>query len=97
MTAEGDLLWQPSAARREKSHVTAFVAWLKRERGRDFASYDALWQWSIEDLEAFWQAVWDYFKVRSSTPYRCVLERREMPGAVWFPGAQLNYAEHALA
>ena len=97
MTAEGDLLWQPSAARREKSHVTAFMAWLKRERSRDFPSYDALWQWSIDDLEGFWQAVWDYFKVRSSTPYRCVLERREMPGAVWFPGAQLNYAEHALA
>ncbi len=97
MVAEGEMLWQPSAARRAKSHVTAFVGWLKRERGLSFGSYDDLWQWSVRDLESFWGAIWDYFHVRSSTPYTRVLERRGMPGAVWFPGARLNYAEHALA
>src|SRR4029077_8657478 len=97
MTTEGELLWRPSDARRAKSHVTAFVGWLERERGLRFESYDALWLWSVQELEAFWVAIWDYFQVRSSAPYTRVLERREMPGAVWFPGTRLNYAEHALA
>jgi acetoacetyl-CoA synthetase len=97
MTVAGDLLWTPSAARREKSHLTAFTRWLERERGLAFASYEALWRWSVQDLHSFWGAIWDYFQVRSSAPYTRVLGRREMPGAEWFPGAQLNYAEHALA
>jgi acetoacetyl-CoA synthetase len=90
-------IWTPSATRREKSHITAFTRWLERERGLKFETYDALWQWSVKDLDAFWGAVWDYFQVRSSVPYTRVLGRREMPGAEWFPGARLNYAEHALA
>jgi acetoacetyl-CoA synthetase len=97
MVVEGDLLWTPSAARREKSHLTAFNRWLNRERGLDFATYEALWQWSVRDLESFWGALWEYFQVRSSAPFTRVLGRREMPGAEWFPGAQLNYAEHALS
>ena len=97
MTAEGELLWRPSAARREKSHLTHFMSWLKRERGLSFDSYHDLWQWSVQDLEAFWAAIWDYFQVRSSAPYSQVLGRRGMPGAQWFPGSRLNYAEHALA
>jgi acetoacetyl-CoA synthetase len=97
MVREGELLWTPSPARREKSHLTAFTRWLERERGLRFDTYDALWQWSVQDIEGFWRAIWDYFGVRSSTPFTRVLGRREMPGADWFPGARLNYAEHALA
>ena len=96
MISEGDLLWTPSAARRERSHITAFTRWLERERGLRFADYRALWQWSIEDLEGFWGAIWDYFGLRSSTSFERVLDRREMPGAVWFPGAHVNYAQRAL-
>ena len=95
--SEGDLLWTPSAARREKSHLTAFTRWLARERGLRFDTYAALWEWSVTDIESFWRAIWDYFGVRSSAPYTRVLGRRAMPGAQWFPGARLNYAEHALA
>jgi acetoacetyl-CoA synthetase len=97
MTGEGGLLWTPSEARRERSHLTAFTRWLKSERGLRFDTYEALWQWSVQDLESFWGAIWDYFQVRSSAPFARVLGRREMPGAEWFPGARLNYAEHALA
>jgi acetoacetyl-CoA synthetase len=97
MVMEGDLLWTPSAARREQSHLTAFNRWLNRERGLNFATYEALWQWSVRDLESFWGAIWEYFQVRSSAPFTRVLGRREMPGAEWFAGAQLNYAEHALS
>ena len=96
MVNEGDLLWTPSPQRVEKSHLTAFMRWLRKERGLHFASYEELWRWSVADLEGFWQAIWDYFKVESSTAYERVLADRRMPGAKWFPGARLNYAQHAL-
>ena len=97
MVKEGELIWTPSAARLERSHLTAFMRWLERERGLAFATYEQLWRWSVDDLESFWGAIWDYFAVRSSAPFERVLSRREMPGAQWFVGARLNYAEHALA
>jgi acetoacetyl-CoA synthetase len=93
---QGDLLWTPGPGRINKSYLTAFMRWLARERGRQFASYDELWQWSVTDLEGFWQAVWDFFEVKSSIPPERVLAERRMPGAKWFPGARLNYAQHAL-
>jgi len=92
---EGELLWTPSAERIAGAHLTHFVGWLAA-RGQQFDSYAALWQWSVDDLEGFWGALWEYFGVRASHPYERVLGRRTMPGAEWFPGARLNYAEHAL-
>ena len=71
----------------------AYVRWLA-DRGHTFSSYDELWRWSIEDLEAFWASVWEYFEVKGT--YERVLGSREMPGAEWFPGARVNYAEHML-
>jgi acetoacetyl-CoA synthetase len=97
MLNEGELLWTPSSARVERAHVTAYMRWLARERNLHFADYAELWQWSVGDVAAFWQSIWDYFDVRSSAPYTAVLARSEMPGAEWFPGARLNYAERALA
>lgn len=96
MTAEGELLWTPSPERVEHANITDFVRWLRRERGLEFADYAALWRWSVDDLEAFWGACWDYFGVLASAPYERVLAQAEMPGAKWFPGARLNYAENAL-
>src|SRR5699024_10084334 len=55
-----------------------------------------LWKWSVNHIEAFWESVWEYFEVTSSTSYTSVLEGQSMPGANWFPGATLNYAEHIL-
>ncbi|HTS96052.1 MAG TPA: acetoacetate--CoA ligase [Streptosporangiaceae bacterium] len=93
---EGDLLWTPSAARIADTNLTAFMGWLKAERGLSFDGYHALWRWSVEDLAGFWQAIWDYSGVDASAPPERVLGRREMPGAEWFPGARLNYAQHVL-
>ena len=76
--------------------ITLYQQWLARERGLHFDSYDALWRWSTADLPAFWASIWDYFQIESPTPHHCVLEAAVMPGAVWFPGAQLNYARQAL-
>src|SRR4051795_2088812 len=63
-----------------------------RERG--FANYDELWRWSVEDLDGFWGALWDRYDIGKRGPN--VLVSREMPGAQWFPGTRVNYAEHAL-
>ena len=92
----GELLWTPGPERVRRANLTAFADWLARERGRRFADYSALWRWSVEDLEGFWQALWDYFRIESSAPHTRVLGRRSMPGAEWFPGARLNYAQHVL-
>jgi acetoacetyl-CoA synthetase len=92
---EGDLLWTPSAARLGRAQLTHYMQWLQ-ERGRRFESYEDLWQWSIDDLDGFWGSMWEYFDVRAAEPYERVLGRRSMPGAEWFPGARLNFAEHAL-
>ena len=73
------------------------MEWLARERGLIFGAYQDLWRWSVTDLGAFWSSIWDFFKVRSSRRYERVLARDTMPGASWFPGAELSYAEHALA
>jgi len=94
--SDGDLLWAPSPEQVAQANVTAFTGWLGRERGLHFDGYHALWRWSVTDLEGFWQAVWDYFGIAASSPPARVLGRRAMPGAQWFPGARLNYAEHVL-
>ena len=93
---EGDLLWTPGPDRASRANVTAFTRWLARERGLDFAGYDALWHWSVTDLDGFWQAVWDYCGIEASARPTAVLGIRTMPGADWFPGARLNYAQHVL-
>jgi acetoacetyl-CoA synthetase len=93
---EGDLLWTPGPDRIGRANVTAFIRWLASERGLDVDGYPALWRWSVTDLDAFWQAVWDYCGIEASAPPTAVLGRRTMPGAEWFPGARLNYAQHVL-
>jgi acetoacetyl-CoA synthetase len=93
---EGDLLWTPSAERVASTNLTAFTTWLGSERGLCFDGYHELWRWSISDLDGFWQAVWDYSGIESSAGPERVLGRRSMPGAEWFPGAHLNYAQHVL-
>jgi acetoacetyl-CoA synthetase len=91
----GDLLWTPSRERREGSQLASYLRWLARERGRSFADYAALWRYSDDELEDFWGSLWDYFELGPRS-FSSVLERRIMPGARWFPGAQLNYVERIL-
>ncbi|MFD9734242.1 acetoacetate--CoA ligase [Umezawaea sp. NPDC059074] len=94
--AEAELLWRPDPDRVADSRMAAFRDWLRAERGLDFADYAALWTWSTTDLEAFWGALAEFFAVAFHTPPTRVLASESMPGAQWFPGATLNYAEHAL-
>ncbi|MFN8185444.1 MAG: acetoacetate--CoA ligase [Gaiellales bacterium] len=90
------ILWRPTSEQAGATHLAGFVDWLESERGLRFAGYEQLWRWSVDELPAFWEAVWDYFEVRAHAPYRAVLGSRAMPGAEWFPGAELNYAEHVF-
>ena len=89
-------LWRPSPQRVSRARITDFLRWLARERGLVFADYEALWRWSVDDLEGFWSAVWQYFDIRASTPYARVLGSRAMPGAEWFSGARLNFADQVF-
>jgi len=88
------LLWQPGEELKAGSALAGYMAWLRDERGVAVETYDELWRWSVDDLDGFWASIWDYFDVRASVPSETVLGSREMPGAEWFPGAQLSYAEH---
>ncbi|HMM74371.1 MAG TPA: acetoacetate--CoA ligase [Gammaproteobacteria bacterium] len=96
MVNEGDLLWTPDAARVEATELTRYRRWLAAQRQLDFPDYESLRAWSVADIEAFWASIVDFFEIRFSAPYTRVLARREMPGAEWFPGARLNFAEHML-
>jgi acetoacetyl-CoA synthetase len=90
-------LWEPSAQLVERSRLTEFMRWLAAERGLVFGDYDELWSWSVDDLDAFWAAIWDFFDVQADGDRSPVLASRQMPGASWFPGTSLNYAEHVFA
>jgi acetoacetyl-CoA synthetase len=93
----GEVLWTPPPDVRSRSRIGAYLDWLAAEHGRMFEGYPDLWQWSVDDLDGFWTSVADWSGVRwHDRPERAVGERL-MPGTRWFPGATLNYAEHALA
>ncbi len=98
----GTPLWEPSARRIEQAAVTNYRSWLATERGLDLGDEAALWAWSVTELGPFWQSIWDFCAVegeRGDGPAlteRPALDGAGMPGAVWFPGARVNYAENAL-
>ena len=89
-------IWRPNPGQTPQPQIHAFTEFANKRSGQDLASYDDLWQWSVNDLEGFWGAVWDFFDVIADEPYTEVLADKSMPGATWFPGTRVNYAEHAL-
>ena len=96
MSTAPPILWHPDAERTERSTLTRYARWLATSRGLETGSYDELWRWSTSDLEGFWGSIWEFFELQASAPYERVLGSRTMPGAEWFPGARLNYAEHVF-
>jgi len=97
-TASGDetLLWEPSEELKQQATLTRYMQWLEREKGLYVRDQEELWHWSVSHLEDFWASIWDFFSVKASRPYTSVLADRKMPGAQWFPGAELNYAEQVF-
>jgi acetoacetyl-CoA synthetase len=91
------VLWEPTAEAVGDANVSRYMWWLERERGVVFRDYHSLWEWSVRELEVFWQSIWGFYDVQASSPYDAVLADARMPGARWFTGARLNHAEHVLA
>ncbi len=103
--ASGKVLWMPSSDFIRETQISKYIEWLNNMRGLNFQiSYDnpllnvkyynELWKWSVENLENFWETIWQFFGIISHEPYVKVLTSHSMPGAKWFVGAKLNYAEH---
>jgi len=90
-------LWEPPAELVERSRLREYMRWLAAERDVHVEDYEALWRWSVEDLEGFWSSIWDFFEVRADGSWERALGDRSMPGAEWFAGVSLNYAEHVFA
>jgi acetoacetyl-CoA synthetase len=97
VTSAPPVLWSPATDAFTSTRLGQFRTVCEERAGRPFPDYDALWRWSVSDgLEECWAAIWDFFDVVSGGPYEQVLDRRVMPGARWFAGATVNYAEHVL-
>lgn len=94
---ERTILWSPKPEDVRASRMYDFARWVEERHGLTLPGYEALHRWSVERLEDFWQDVWDYFGILSSARATEVLSSRDMPGARWFTGASLNYAENSLA
>ena len=92
-----EILWEPTAAAVESSNLTAYIDWLRAERGVDVTTYPELWRWSVDEVGAFWDSVLDYFGVEYDGERGPALATERMPGADWFPGLRINYAERAFA
>jgi len=92
------VLWTPSAEFRASTNLARYVEGLERTRGLRFSvdDYAALWQWSVDELDAFWLSIWEHFDVQADGTPSVALAERAMPGATWFPGVALNYAEHVF-
>jgi acetoacetyl-CoA synthetase len=89
-------LWEPDPVRAAASNLARFQRWAAEHHDAPTGDYAALHRWSVDDLDRFWTAVTTWFDVRFSAPPTTALADASMPGAVWFPGSRLNYAEHAL-
>ena len=93
----GRLLWQPSKERIESSNMYQFMQHVNERCGKSFSTYDELYRWSVLEIPDFWQALWDYGEVIHSAPFSKVVDdTAKLPGARWFEGARLNFAENLL-
>ena len=90
-------LWEPPRDARSRSRMGRFLAQMEEHYGVSLATHEAAWAWSIDHLDEFWGQVVDQFGIRFLNAPTAVLASRELPGARWFPGATLNYAEAVLA
>jgi acetoacetyl-CoA synthetase len=87
---------RPSGSAPHVPQIRLYQDWLREQRGLSFSHYNDLWQWSVTELDAFWQSIWDYFELQSPTPHSAALAHNVMPGAKWFPGAQTNYVQQVF-
>ncbi len=89
-------LWQPTQLEIDQSNLASYMQWLNTHKNLTFKDYQVLWEWSVQHIEEFWESLWAYFNIISSTPYQQVMSSHQMPGVQWFTGAKVNYAEHVF-
>ena len=90
-------LWQPSEERIKSTNMYRFMQFINQRFDRDFSDYNQLYQWSIDQIPDFWAAMWDFAEIKASRPYDTVIDDpAKMPGARWFGGSRLNFAENLL-
>lgn len=89
-------LWEPTLERTARANITRYREFLRVQRGLDLPDYEALWHWSVQDLEGFWASIWDFFALDAISPFDQVLADEAMPGAQWFSGANINFAQYIL-
>ncbi|MFJ7747900.1 acetoacetate--CoA ligase [Peribacillus sp. NPDC097295] len=94
---EGEIIWEPTQHQIKETGLTQYANWLKDKKGLEFDDYQELWKWSVDELEEFWASIWEYCDVIVTRKYDTVLADETMPGAKWFEGSRLNYAENALS
>jgi len=93
----GKLLWQPSEERIKKANMTRFIDFVNRRYGLDVDSYAQLYEWSIENMLDFWATMWEFGEIKASHAYQEVVDDlSRFPGARWFIGARLNFAENLI-
>lgn len=95
-TTQPEKLWQPDQAQIDASQLAHYQTWLERHYDVPRGEYAALWQWSVDNLDAFWISIWEYFDVQAGGSNQPVLGSWKMPDVQWFPNATLNYAEHVF-
>ncbi len=97
MEARGRILWQPDQETINTANITQYQRWLEENQGlKDLHDYQKLWEWSVTHVPDFWLSLWQYFGMRTDTPYQAVLTGDTMPDVHWFEGAELNYAQYAF-
>ena len=96
MSIEREVLWSPSENRSTNTMLAKYKSWLSSEHSLYFDNYQELWKWSVDDIEFFWETIWNFFDVKASKFYSKVLAKKEMPGTIWFPGSELNYVDQLL-
>jgi acetoacetyl-CoA synthetase len=94
MIPQNEILWRPTNQDITTSRLYEYRQWLKDHHGIETDDYEALWQWSVDHVETFWESIISFFDVKLHSPYSSVISGGEMPDTVWFDGAELNYAEH---
>ncbi len=86
--------WTPSQHFKDNANISHYMAWLKNNYDLSFEDYESLWQWSVDDIDLFWESLWNYFEILSDKPYTEVKSDHSMPYTRWFSGSEINYAEH---
>jgi acetoacetyl-CoA synthetase len=91
------LLWEPSDERIKASNMYSFISFINQKYRQNFSDYDMLYQWSVHNVPDFWAAMWEFADIRASQPYEQIVDDiKKMPGAKWFSGARLNFAQNLL-